>query len=196
VQNFFRSGFLLKELNHTHLALIPKIENPSKVSHFRPISLSNFAYKIISKILANRLKPLLKKIISPHQSAFLQGRSIHDNSILAHELFHSMKKKRGRGGLMALKLDMEKAFDRLEWSFLAKVFSCLGFSAHWIQLIQQCISTVSFSLLLNGSPFGKFFPGRGIRQGDPLSPFLFILGMEALSRLFIKEEQLGNLAWD
>ncbi|GLT65285.1 hypothetical protein SLA2020_377240 [Shorea laevis] len=117
VQNFFRSGFLLKEFNHSHIALIPKVDNPSRVNHFRPISLTNFTYKIISKILANRLKPLLHSIISPNQSAFLKGRTIHDNSILAHEIFHAMKNKRGRGGLMALKLDMEKAFDRMEWDF-------------------------------------------------------------------------------
>jgi hypothetical protein len=91
-----------------------KIDNPARVSQFRPISPSNFTYKIISKIMANRLKPLLQNIISPNQSAFLQGHSIQDNSILAYEIFHSMKKKRGSGGLMALKIDMEKAFDRME----------------------------------------------------------------------------------
>jgi hypothetical protein len=100
---FFRNGFLLKEFNHTHLAIIPKIDNPLKVAQFRPISLTNFSYKIISKILANRFKSLLHKIISSNQFAFLQGRPIQDNSILAHELFHTMKQKRGRGGLMALK---------------------------------------------------------------------------------------------
>jgi hypothetical protein len=104
-----------------------------------------------------------------------------------------MKKKQGRGGLMALKLDMERAFDRMEWSFLFKVLSSLGFSSKWIHMIDQCISTVSFSILVEGSPFGKFAPSRGLRQWDPLSPFLFILGSEALSRLLIKEELAGNL---
>jgi hypothetical protein len=193
VQSFFRNGFLLKEFNHTHLALIPKIDKPLKVTQFRPISLTNFSYKIISKILANRFKPLLHKIISPNQSAFLQGRSIQDNSVLAHELFHTMKQKRGRGGLMALKLDMEKAFDRMEWSFLFHILKSLGFHSKWIHMIEQCISTVSFSILLDGSPFGRFFPQRGLRQGDPLSPFLFILGLEVLSRLIIKEELAGNI---
>jgi hypothetical protein len=114
VQSFFRGGFLLKEFNHTNIALIPKIDNPHLVHHFRPISLINFNYKIISKILSNRLKPILHKIISPTQSAFLKGMSIHDNTILAHEVFHSMKQKKGNGGLMTLKLDMEKAFDSME----------------------------------------------------------------------------------
>jgi hypothetical protein len=93
-QSFFRGGYMLKEFNHTNISLIPKIDNPSQVNHFRPISLTNFNYKIISKILSNRLKPLLHKIISPTQSAFLKGRSIHDDTILAHEIFHSMKQKK------------------------------------------------------------------------------------------------------
>jgi exonuclease III len=193
VQSFFRGGFLLKEFNHTNIALIPKVDNPSRVNQFRPISLTNFNYKIISKILANRFKPLLHKIVSPMQSAFLKGRSIHDNTILAHEVFHSMKNKRGNGGLMALKLDMEKAFDSMEWNFLLKILELLGFQPTWIKWISQCITTSSFSILLDGAPFGKFFPTRGLRQGDPLSPFLFILGSEILSRLLLREENSGTL---
>jgi hypothetical protein len=114
VQSFFRGGFLLKEFNHSNIAPIPKIDNPSQVHHYWSISLINFNYKIISRILSNIFKPLLHKIISPTQSAFLKGRSIQDNIVLAHEFFHSMKQKKGNGGLMALKLDMEKAFDCME----------------------------------------------------------------------------------
>jgi hypothetical protein len=84
------------------------------VNQFRPISLTNFNYRIVSKILATRLKPFLNKIVSPNQFAFLKGRLIHENSILAHEIFHSMKNKKGNGGPMAIKLDMEKAFDFME----------------------------------------------------------------------------------
>jgi hypothetical protein len=184
---------MLKEFNHTNIALIPKLENPSRVNHFRPISLTNFNYKIISKILSNRFKPLLHKIVSPMQSAFLKGRSIQDNSIMAHELFHTMKYKRGGGGLMALKLDMEKAFDSMEWSFLLKILTLLGFHPTWINWIGQCITTSSFSILLDGSPYGNYKPTRGIRQGDPLSPFLFILGSKILSRLILRNEALGFL---
>jgi hypothetical protein len=145
--------------------------------------------------LANRFKPLLHKIVSPFQSAFLKGRSIQDNTILAHELFHFMKQKKGNGGLMALKLDMEKAFDSMEWEFLLRILSQLGFHPTWINWIKQCISTSSFSILLDGAPFGNFVPSRGLRQGDPLSPFLFILGSEMLSRLLLEGRTEGAIAW-
>jgi hypothetical protein len=135
VQYFFKHGFLLNEFNHSHIALIPKIDNPSWVTQFTPISLTNFTCKIISKIMVNQLKPLLHKIISPNQSALLQGRSIQDNLILVHEIFHSMKKKRGNGVIMALKLDMEKAFNHMEWGFILKIPSNLALAwngSNWL----------------------------------------------------------------
>jgi exonuclease III len=183
IWNFFRHNQLLREQNHTFLALIPKKIGASSVQHFRPISLCNIIYKIISKLLANRLKPLLTKFISPFQTAFVPHRHIQDNSILAHEMLHTLKSKRGRGGLMAINLDMEKAFDKMEWSFLLAILHKLGFHSRWINWVRLCISTSSFSVMLNGSPFGLFSPSRGLRQGDPLSPFLFIIGSEVISRL-------------
>jgi hypothetical protein len=155
----------------------------SSVHHYRPISLCNIIYKIISKLLANRLKPMLDKIISPFQTAFVPGRLIQDNSILAHEMLHTLQSKRGRGGLMAINIDMEKAFDKMEWSFLFSILNKLGFHAKWINWIRLCISTSSFSILLNGSSFGHIKPARSLRQGDPLSPFHFIIGTEVISRL-------------
>ncbi|XP_062166910.1 uncharacterized protein LOC133873195 [Alnus glutinosa] len=183
IGNFFQNNNLLREQNHTFIALIPKRLGASSVHHYRPISLCNIIYKIISKLLANRLKPLLSKVISPFQTAFVPGRHIQDNSILAHEMLHTLKSKRGNGGLMAVNIDMEKAFDRMEWSFIISILNTLGFNDKWINWIRLCITTTSFSVLLNGSPFGHFRPSRGLRQGDPLSPFLFIIGTEALSRL-------------
>lgn len=169
------------------------------VNQFRPISLCNVVYKIISKILAARLKPLLHKLIYPLQAAFVPNRTIQENDILVHEIFHTMKEKQGRGGLMAIKIDMEKAYDKMSCPrpngrayfitlyFILRVMECFGFSPQWIQWISQCMSTVSYSIMLNGSPYGFFVPSRGLRQGDPLSPFLFIIGMEVLTRIIMRE---------
>lgn len=184
---------MLREMNHTFIVLIPKSEKASTVNQFRPISLCNVIYKAISKILANRLKEVLPKIISPWQAGFVPGRTIQENSIVAQELVHSMKHKKGKKGLVAIKVDMEKAYDKMEWCFLEKVMRCFGFNDKWINWVMQCISTVSFSILINGGPMGFFNPMRGLRQGDPLSPFLFILGAEVLSRLIQKAEESGAI---
>jgi hypothetical protein len=136
---------------------------------------------------------MLPKIISPLQSAFVPSRNIQDNTILAHELLHSFKHKRGKGGFMFLNMDMEKAFDKMEWDFILAIMEKLGFHSSWLIWIKLCISSSSFSILLNGSPFGLFTPKRGLRQGDPLSPFLFILGSEVLSHLLFREEAVGNI---
>ena len=118
-------------------------------------------------------------------------RNIQDNTILAHELLHSFKSKRGNCGFMFLKMDMEKAFDRME--FHLTILDKLRFSSTWVSWIRICISTHSFSILLNGNPFGFISLGRGLRQGDPLSHFLFILSFEVFSRLMLKEESNGSL---
>jgi hypothetical protein len=174
VWNIFNKHHLLKEYNHTFIALVPKQIGPSIVYHFRPISLCNIIYKMTSKILANRLKGLLHHFISPYQSTFVPSRTIQDNSIMAHELLHTLKSKRGRRGLIVVKIDMEKAFNRTEWDFLLTVMLKLGFHPTWLNWIRICVSSASFSILINRSPFGLFTPTRGLHQGDPLSHFLFI----------------------
>ena len=193
IWNFFQQQFLLRDQNHSFIALVPKLNGSHIAQQFRPISLCNIVYKIISKNLANRLKVHLHKIISPLQSAFVPKRNIQDNTILAHQLLHSFKSKRGKGGFMFLKMDMEKAFDRMEWSFVLAILEKLGFSSIWISWIRICISSASFSILLNRSTFGHFRPERGLRQGDSLSSFLFILGSEVFSRILFKEERMGSI---
>ncbi|KAL3833012.1 hypothetical protein ACJIZ3_007748 [Penstemon smallii] len=188
VQHFFRTGFMLKALNHTFVTLIPKVVNATSVDQFRPISLCNVSYKVISKIIANRLKPLLQKIVSPNQMAFVHGRNINENSIISQEIMHYMHTRKGKKGFLALKVDLSKAYDRVEWKLLLHILEKVGVCSKFTNWIAQCIMTCSYSFLINGVPFGFVRPGRGIRQGDPLSPYLFIIYTELLSRLLIKEE--------
>ena len=157
IWDFFLNKNLSSEQNHTFITLVPKQSGAHLINQFRPISLCNISYKIISKILANRLKVVLSKIIFALQSAFVPNRSIQDNSIIAHELLHSFNLKRGKGGFMFLKIDMEKAFDKMEWNLILVIMQKLGFNATWIQWIKACISSSSFFILLNGSPYGLFF---------------------------------------
>jgi ribonuclease HI len=177
----------LSAINCTFIALIPKVLNPSSMNQFRPISLCNFIYKIFAKVIATRLKPMMDSLISHNQSAFVANRSIQDSILVAHEAFHYLKhRKKGKRVDMAIKLDLNKAYDRVEWDFLLAVLIKMGFDRKWVNIISQCISTVSFRVLFNGEPGKKFFPQRGLRQGDPLSPFLFLFVQDALS-LLVKE---------
>lgn len=180
-------------LNYTFIVLIPKNSSPKRITEFRPISLCNVVYKIGSKALANRIKPILKSVISPTQSAFVPGRLITDNVLVAYEVNHFIHcHTQGKRAYVALKLDVSKAYDRIEWCFLEKVLQKLGFLLALVNLIMLCVTTVSFSFLLNGSRFGSLTPNRGIRQGDPLSPYLFICCVEAFIQMVDKEVGRGN----
>lgn len=161
VKDFFSIGSSLRLINHTHIALIPKVDNPEVVSNFRPISLCNVTYKIITKIMVNWIKPLLTYCISINQVAFAPGRSIQDNILIAHETFSSFKGRKGRNGAMAIKLDLEKAYDFISWDFIKVVLIRFGFNTHWIGLIMECITSTSFSVLVNGKAHGFFCPSKG-----------------------------------
>lgn len=128
IKSFFSGNYVLKKLNHTNIVLVPKVPHPETLPQFRPISLCNFSVKIISKVMANRLKKILNEIVSPHQSAFVPGRQIQDNIVVAHEAFHFLKgHRRGKHSYAAIKLDLSKAYDRVQWDFLAEVMHAMGF---------------------------------------------------------------------
>ena len=185
ILSWLNLGTIPTPLNHTFITLVPKI-NSLEYAH------RNVLYKIYSKVLANRLKKLLPSIITEHQSAFTKDRLISNNILVAFETLHSMQKyKGGSYGYMALKLDMSKAYDQVEWYYLEGIMRKMGFRERWINLVMGCVKTVSYSVLVNGEPCGTIFPTRGIRQGDPLSPFLFLLCTEGLNGLIKKADLQG-----
>uniref|UniRef100_A0A803P924 Reverse transcriptase domain-containing protein n=1 Tax=Cannabis sativa TaxID=3483 RepID=A0A803P924_CANSA len=189
VREFFNSGQFPESINDTHIVLIPKKKNPSQMGDLRPISLCNVLYKIASKVVANRMKNVLNYAISETQSAFVSGRLISDNIMVAFEVMHYLKRKtNGRKGYMALKLDMSKAYDRVEWGFLEATLQVMGFSDRWIGLTLSCVNSVQYHVINSGQKLGPITPTRGIRQGCPLSPYLFIVCAEGFSSLIRHHE--------
>ncbi|XP_019178992.1 PREDICTED: uncharacterized protein LOC109174182 [Ipomoea nil] len=187
VANAFHFGELPEGLNDTLVALIPKIRPPETVKHFRPISLCNVSYKILTKTITNRLKCILPQVIGPHQSSFVPGRQITDNVLVYQEVMHTMKEARGKQGYMAIKLDLEKAYYRLSWDFIKDTLVQAGFNEIWVTLIMSCISTSRLAIIWNGERLDYFRPKRGIRQGDAMSPAIFVMCMERLSHLICSE---------
>jgi hypothetical protein len=194
VRAFFQTGEMPDGINDTAIVLIPKTKEASSLKDYRPISLCNVIYKIISKCIANRLRPLLDDIISPTQSAFIPGRMITDNALIAFECIDTIQKNANRRGkFCAYKLDLAKAYDRVDWVYLEGAMRKLGFAEVWIQWIMKCVTSVKYSVRLNGEMLESFTPTRGLRQGDPLSPYLFLLVGEGLSSLIQKEIEDNSL---
>ncbi|GJU78052.1 RNA-directed DNA polymerase, eukaryota [Tanacetum coccineum] len=178
VHHFFNNGILPRGCNTSFITLIPKVPSPMVISDFRPISLIGAQYKIIAKVLANRLARVIDSVISHEQSAFIKQRQILDGPLMVNEVIQWCKRKKSK--LMVFKIDFEKAFDTISWDFLLQVMHFMGFSESWIKWILGCLHSASSSILINGSPTREFNIHRGLRQGDPLSPFLFIIAMEGL----------------
>ena len=181
-----------KSLNATFVSLIPKKSEAMEVKDFRPISLVGGVYKILAKLLANHLRVVLPKIISNSQNAFVQGRQILDSILIANECLDS-RVQQGDPGVLC-KLDVEKAYDHVNWDFLLYLLTRCGFSEKWRHWNKFYISTARFSILVNGSPCGFFASSRGLRQRDPLSSLLFVIVMEALSLLLDQAIREGYYA--
>ncbi|XP_039170445.1 uncharacterized protein LOC120294434 [Eucalyptus grandis] len=180
VRDFFQYGRMLKEVNATILTLVPKISNASAVSDFRPIACCNTIYKVITKILANRIAGVLHDVVSRSQNAFVKGMRIRDNILIAQELFagfhlHPYLPK------CAVKVDFHKAYDTVDWDFLEKVLLAFEFPVELTRLVMACVRSPSYSIAINGELHGFFRGGHGLAGGDPMSPYLFTLVMEVFS---------------
>ncbi|KAK5776842.1 hypothetical protein PVK06_044807 [Gossypium arboreum] len=181
VKSIFAGKSIDAELNNSLIVLLPKIQNPECFAQFRPISLYSVLYKLVTKIIANHFKVVFPKLIAPEQTDFIAGRNITDNFVIAQEVVHSMKSKQKNRKWMAIKVDLEKAYDRVRWDFIDSSLQAAGIPIFLRNVIMSAISTSTMQVLWNGIPTSKFRPAKGVRQGCPLSPYLFILCMEWLS---------------
>ncbi|KAJ0546635.1 putative RNA-directed DNA polymerase [Helianthus annuus] len=188
-EDFKTNGTISMGCTSSFIALIPKCRDPDGLGDYRPISLVGCINKVVSKVLANRLKLVIDNLVSEEQTAFIAGRSILDGPLILNELIPWMKQKKKEGFIF--KADMEKAYDSLNWRFLESIMEQMSFPLTFIKWIMATVNCARASVLVNGSPTQEFSCHRGLRQGDPLSPFLFIIAMEALTGVMKKACNLG-----
>ncbi|GKV07784.1 hypothetical protein SLEP1_g19505 [Rubroshorea leprosula] len=181
IREFQEHGRLVRGSNASFITLIPKVENPQRIEEYRPISLIGVMYKIIAKLLANRLRKVLDKVIGEQQMAFIEGRQLVDGVVIANEVIDEAKRNKKRSFLF--KVDFEKAYDKVCWDFLDYMLLRMGFCNTWRMWIRECLQSNTVSVLVNGSPSRQFSVSKGLRQGDPLSPFLFLIVAEGLNGL-------------
>jgi hypothetical protein len=182
-------------LNRAIITLIPKRQDAMEIGDYRPISLVHSFSKLFSKILANRLSKRIGEEVSKNQSAFIKKRSLHDNFVLVWQVARKINRSKRSGVL--LKLDLARAFDSISWSFLFEVLRRMGFGERFLKWIALLLHTANTKVMVNGMPGGRIYHARGLRQGDPTSPLLFVAGMEVMTALIeraVRDQLLSNLA--
>ena len=178
---FHAHGSFSRGGNASFIALIPKVHDPQDLNSFRPISLIGCVYKIVAKVLANRLKRIMPIIIDERQSALIAGRHLLHSAAIAIEVVEEARK--AKEPCLIFKVDFERAYDSVSWNFLSYILRRMGFCDKWIHWMEGCLKSAFVSVLVNGSPTPEFAPQKGLRQGDPLAPLLFNIAMEALTGL-------------
>jgi hypothetical protein len=189
LNEFWAQKLDLGRLNYGIITLIPKLKEATRIQQYRPICLLNVSFKIITKILMLRFEGCMSRIIHRCQSAFIKGRNIMDGVMTLHEILHDVKNNKGDG--LILKLDFEKAYDKISWDFLFEMLRQRGFDEIWCKWIKEVVTSGTLSVQVNGSVGSYFKSGKGVKQGDPLSPLLFNLAADSLAKMVHKAQENG-----
>ena len=188
VKEFFEHGRMYMVVSCTLVTLVPKHDETKTIPEYRPIAGCTTLYKIISKILTMRLSKVMQDIVGRSQAAFVPGQQIHNHILLAYELIKGYSRQ-GDTPRCMIQLDLQKAYDMVDWRALESILNEIGLPMKFVNWIMLVVSTVSYKFNVNGNYNDIMKAQRGVRQGDPISPYLFVIIMEYLDRVLYKMQR-------